>query len=786
MKKHIIFLTIFLSIATSLPIFGMEMDNQDLREKIERLMHEGGNLNENIGDITPLIFAVQTKDAELVHKLIAFGADINAQAFDGSTALLEAIRLGNFKITEDLIDHGARGDISDEKGETALSCARTYHFDYIVDRLLASEKMSKTQKPINNPTKKATAHTKKPKKAKKTKKEGKFKKKVQASINTVKYLLDKRKISVEIQRKIQAIYRKKEADLGFSTKKPQIISSCPPLILAVCENDLAEVTRLLENETIDVNAQEVDGWTALATACQNRNFGIVEKLANHKEIFIDLPLTNGTTPLMIATSSIEYIIPQNKMQLMIAAYNIEKNIDNNIPLDDESRIILQRNQAYAIEQSAAHNQILKTCFKIVRLLIEHGANIDEQDDQGSTPLIKAINFRNPKIAALLIDLGADITIKDKQDYDALFYAAGKGYLSLVKKLVKSGAQIDSKLGKDSPLLQAISKGHHEVIKFLKRKAMDQKNKKSDSNEENMPNEVANEELFENIVQETFDAMPDLKYSSDDESDGEKEAEKDSTPKDTTNPKAKMHHSNAPIEGKETDSSFKKIKTKTKEKINYLKRMLQRKNRVQKHDEHSLAAEFDALSDSQESHASIDETDIDLVVEQSLSEKNIVKRKSYFEDEIVNKGYDFEGTDDLQGEKKEQNDIDDEMNDSVCIFRSLDEAIDERRAKMTGVKIDHRVGYAPFTERIRESIQRDWLGIEEIGYRVDNETNEIIKIQERNGVREEHRMVEESNEPRSSIMGSIHVKLKEMMKFEVDDETNDSEKSIAEPNIKENS
>jgi hypothetical protein len=72
---------------------------------------------------TPLMTAARTS-SESVHLLIAHGAHINAQADDGSTALMQTATWGVPEITPILIGYGADINARDKEGHTALWHAR--------------------------------------------------------------------------------------------------------------------------------------------------------------------------------------------------------------------------------------------------------------------------------------------------------------------------------------------------------------------------------------------------------------------------------------------------------------------------------------------------------------------------------------------------------------------------------------------------------------------------------------------------------------------------------------
>jgi ankyrin repeat protein len=115
--------------------------------------------------------------------------------------------------------------------------------------------------------------------------------------------------------------------------------------------------------------------------------------------------------------------------------------------------------------------IMDKRLKVVKLLIERGANVKATTTQGVTPLHKAAT---KEIAELLIQHGA---IVDAQDFSEerltpLFIATGK-HKSVAETLINHGADVNQKTTSgDTPLLLAARNNNLEVVKLLIKRGAD--------------------------------------------------------------------------------------------------------------------------------------------------------------------------------------------------------------------------------------------------------------------------------------------------------------------------
>jgi ankyrin repeat protein len=105
--------------------------------------------------------------------------------------------------------------------------------------------------------------------------------------------------------------------------------------------------------------------------------------------------------------------------------------------------------------------------EVARLLIDYGSDVNKVTSQTVTPLIIAVKNQNPEIAEALIREGADIDASDKYDATALHYASVYGYFQLVDLLLYYNASIDKKtVDGSTPLFASIWAGNADITDIL--------------------------------------------------------------------------------------------------------------------------------------------------------------------------------------------------------------------------------------------------------------------------------------------------------------------------------
>jgi ankyrin repeat protein len=116
--------------------------------------------------------------------------------------------------------------------------------------------------------------------------------------------------------------------------------------------------------------------------------------------------------------------------------------------------------------------------KVVRVLIDAGADVDAQGDDRETALQAASSRGYEKVVRLLIDAGADVNSQGGNRETALQAASSKGYEKVVQTLIDAGADVVTQGAKMScALFAAIDKGHEKVVRILVDAGADVKAKK---------------------------------------------------------------------------------------------------------------------------------------------------------------------------------------------------------------------------------------------------------------------------------------------------------------------
>ncbi|EPB67737.1 putative septum site-determining protein MinC [Ancylostoma ceylanicum] len=122
------------------------------------------------------------------------------------------------------------------------------------------------------------------------------------------------------------------------------------------------------------------------------------------------------------------------------------------------------NEGWTALLNAAH----KGHVDVVRILLEAGASVDLPDMMGWSPLMWAVYKCHPEVVDLLLNCGAHVNLIDEEDgLTPLIVASGRGFTSVVEKLLAADAQVNAcdKFG-STALIWAARKGHLPIVQML--------------------------------------------------------------------------------------------------------------------------------------------------------------------------------------------------------------------------------------------------------------------------------------------------------------------------------
>ena len=178
-----------------------------------------------------------------------------------------------------------------------------------------------------------------------------------------------------------------------------------PLIKSVMCDD-PRIFRLLLERGADVNIPTLSGYSPLTFACLQNNFEYVRNILAYP-VDISSKTEEGWTPLLIAStnSSIFY-----------------DNMDH--PFYKNLIEIVYKYSKYHPD----YNPV-----RIVSLLLKSGANPNESNMFGTTPLMAASSMANYDIIRQLLESNASVDLKDTEGKTALMYAV----ISTVEELIDS-------------------------------------------------------------------------------------------------------------------------------------------------------------------------------------------------------------------------------------------------------------------------------------------------------------------------------------------------------------
>lgn len=227
---------------------------------------------------------------------------------------------------------------------------------------------------------------------------------------------------------------------GAETNYP--LGGCKPLLFACSLGDIPAVDLLIDHGA-DLNFVGRGFPTPLKLAATLGNIKLVQLLL-WRGAEVDARLAPGS--FMIS-------VPEEFHRELVGSLNLKASDPN--PLSALSWTPLMA--AAAMGRN-----------KVVRMLLQNGANANMGDGEGRTALMLAVKRGHLAVVKTLVEKGADVNPTDRQGITALKQASDSGNLEIIGLLLEKGADIDAKdKGGRTALTLALKRGNAAVVELLK-------------------------------------------------------------------------------------------------------------------------------------------------------------------------------------------------------------------------------------------------------------------------------------------------------------------------------
>ena len=217
---------------------------------------------------------------------------------------------------------------------------------------------------------------------------------------------------------------------------------------------------LLQHDNVKINSKDLKGITALSHAIAVAGIEVAEWILDGQERSVDLDARDwkGSTALSLAA--------EKGMDDLVVKL-LSKGADSSIR-DDQGG-------GTAILRAIDGNQL-----STVKIMLEHGVDINCLDDQDRGLLHGAATGDGDEMVQLLLDKGLDPDCIDKKGKAPLHDASRGGYSTTVRTLLDSGANpwLKDSTGR-TPWTVAWHNGHIPLLKVLEKRYPDDKYDQSD-------------------------------------------------------------------------------------------------------------------------------------------------------------------------------------------------------------------------------------------------------------------------------------------------------------------
>jgi len=253
-----------------------------------------------------------------------------------------------------------------------------------------------------------------------------------------------------------------------------------PLVIAAREGDL-ESTKLLLDESANINQVTEYGWSALLTATNNRHYRLGEYLIE-RGADVNLANKGNWTPLYLATDNRnieggDFPVPKPDLDhLEYIKFLLDHGGNPNARAKDNTltRTIFTMQWFFEGGATPFVRAAQSSDIDLLRLLVKHGADPMIKTDFGDTALtaaagvgwVEGVTYEhspkaNVETVKYLLELGLDPNAANQDGRTPLMGAALKGRNEVVQVLVDHGARLEQrdKGSRDTDTVVSVNAGH---------------------------------------------------------------------------------------------------------------------------------------------------------------------------------------------------------------------------------------------------------------------------------------------------------------------------------------
>lgn len=258
-------------------------------------------------------------------------------------------------------------------------------------------------------------------------------------------------------------------------EKISVVINQNHFFLAAQQDNLPFILENYSRYTADIQARSLNGRNLLHFAAKGDALEVF-KFALSQHLNIEYEDFEGQTPLSIAVDCgsvqvLTYLFDENKLTwLDINSKKLLHNAAENGRLSIVKLFVEHNanvNELDANKRSALHFAAFRGHLDVVSFLIEHLAELDALTIDKGSSLHAAASGGHLEVVRFLLQHHANVNACTQNNWTPLHYAAEQGHYPVVKLLIQYDAKVDALTRHHmSPLHYAAQKGHYSIVELL--------------------------------------------------------------------------------------------------------------------------------------------------------------------------------------------------------------------------------------------------------------------------------------------------------------------------------